>query len=110
MDNHSTNDFVPPLVIGVAAAVFIGWYWLWHSHAKTILRQWANDGGFEILDCDRRYNFGTGSFRVLSAGRPPVVFHVRVRDGEGRERKGWVHCGSYFGGVFFSNRAEVRWD
>ena len=38
-----------------------------------------------------------------------VIFWVRVRDGGGLERSGWVRCGSYRGGVARS-QAEVKWE
>jgi hypothetical protein len=36
-----------------------------------------------------------------------VVYYVTVLDQLGRERRGWVRCGSWFLGMF-SNQADVR--
>jgi hypothetical protein len=44
-----------------------------------------------------------------TTSRDQVVYHVTVLDQLGRERKGWVRCGSWWFGLF-SNKAEVRWD
>ena len=97
------------IALVVIAAVF-GLWWLALSRAKTILRKWASESGFQILSCENRYLIGTGPFKWWTNSRNQIIYHVRVRDREGRERSAWVRCGSYLGGVVFSNQVEVRWD
>ena len=111
MDKQSIIEIVRALLIAlVAIAAFIGWFWLHLSRAKAILRAWAADGGFQILTFQKSYMIGTGPFKWWTNSRGQIVYHVHVRDTEGRERSGWVRCGSYLGGVLFSKQAEVRWD
>jgi hypothetical protein len=74
--------------------------------AQTLLRGWAEEHGYEILEAEQRI-FRKGPY-VWSA-RGQVVYRVWVRDGEGAERLGWVRCGSWFAGVL-SDRVESRWD
>lgn len=111
MDKQPAADVVSAVVYGCAAtAVFIAWYWLWVRRAKSMLRAWATNGGFRILDFKRHYMFA-GSFHWWWLNRPyRIVFRVHVLDRAGRERFGWVRCGSNVGGVLFSNHTEVRWD
>ncbi len=111
MDKESVIEIVRALLIAlVAIAVFIGWFWLHLSRAKAILRAWAAEGGFQILGSEKSYMIGTGPFKWWTNSRNQIVYHVRVRDREGRERSAWVRCGSYLGGVLFSQKAEVRWE
>jgi hypothetical protein len=111
MDKESVIGIVRALLIAlVAIAVFIGWFWLHISRAKAVLRAWAAGGGFQILDFRKSYMVGTGPFKWWTNSRGQIVYHVRVRDGGGRDRSGWVRCGSYLGGVLFSQEAEVRWE
>jgi len=111
VDKESVIEIVRALLIAlVAIAVFIGWFWLHLSRAKAILRAWAAEGGFQILGSEKSYMIGTGPFKWWTNSRNQIVYHVRVRDREGRERSAWVRCGSYLGGVLFSQKAEVRWE
>ena len=111
MDKESVIEIVRALLIAVVAiAVFVGWFWLHISRAKAILRAWAVSGGFQILGFEKSYMIGTGPFKWWTNSRSQIVYHVRVRDREGRERSAWVRCGSYLGGVLFSRHTEVRWD
>jgi hypothetical protein len=111
MDKESVIEIVRALLIAlIVIAAFLGLWWLVLSRAKAILRQWAADGGFQLLGSEKSYMIGTGPFKWWTNSRSQIVYHVRVRDREGRERSAWVRCGSYFGGVLFSRQAEVRWD
>jgi hypothetical protein len=111
MDKQSLIDIARALLIALAAiAVFIGWFWLHLSRAKALLRALAAHGRFQILSFDKRYMIGTGPFKWWTTSRSQIIYHIRVRDREGRERSGWVRCGSYLGGVLFSKQTEVRWD
>ena len=110
MDKESLIDIFRAFAIAlVAIAAFIGWFWLHISRAKSVLHTWAAENGFQIVSFDKRYMINTGLFKWWTNSRSQIVFFVRVRDKAGHERTGWVRCGTYFGGVLFSNQAEVKW-
>ena len=111
MDRESVIEIVRALLIAaVVITVLLGWFWLHLSRAKAILQAWAAEGGFQILGREKSYMIDTGPFKWWTNGRSQIIYHVRVRDREGRERSAWVRCGSYLGGVLFSRKAEVRWE
>src|SRR6476620_10535882 len=108
MDNESRMEIIRAVFMALLGIVFfIGIFWLFLSRSKAILRTWAKENGFELLSFDKRYMFGTGPFAWWTNSRNQIVFRVRVRDQTGRERSGWVRCGSYWGGVWFSTNAEA---
>ena len=39
-----------------------------------------------------------------------VVYAVKVRDRDMRERSGWVRCGEWACLIFFSRTVEVKWN
>ena len=80
------------------------------KRAKSILQNWAHDNGFHIVSFEKRYLIATGPFRWWTNSRGQVVYFIQVRDREGTQRSGWLRCGSFFGGVLGSRKAEVRWD
>ncbi len=94
----------------VAVAAFIGWWCFYIWRVKAVLRTWAAEGGFKLLRFQRTNLTGRGPFKWWSKSRHQIIYHIRVRDREGRERSCWVRCGSYLGGVLFSNKTEVKWD
>jgi hypothetical protein len=97
------------IVIAAGVTMCVGWIWLNVSRAKAILRSWAAEAGFQVLNFQMKY-IDTGPFKWWTNGRGQVVYRVRVRDDSGKERSGWVRCGAHFGGVIFSKESEVRWD
>ena len=80
-----------------------------NRRAKAILHAWADQNGFHLLSFEERILAYTGPFRWWTNSRGQVVYFVHVLEGAGRERQGWVRCGSHWGGVLFSKKAEVRW-
>jgi len=100
-----------PLIIGPFFLVlFVGLFWWFDRRSKIILQKWAEENGFQITQKKQRYLFSTGPFKWWTNSRNQIIYAFRVRDREGRERSGWARCGSYFGGVFFSDQIEIRWD
>jgi hypothetical protein len=80
----------------------------WHfSRSRSVLEQWADENGFEILHSEYR-NLVRGPF-FWTTSRGQTVYYVRVRDSNGLVRSGWVRCGGWFLGLM-SDKAEVRWD
>lgn len=77
------------------------------SRSRSILDDWAESEGVEILGREYRNVFRGPFFWTTAKGQ--TVYHVRVRYPDGRERTGWVRCGGWFLGLM-SDHAEVRWD
>ncbi len=110
MDSDTQQNWILIWVGGPALALIVTVFWLFDRRSKVILQRWADSNGFQILQKRQRYMFFTGPFRFWTNSRNQIIYFFRVRDREGRERSGWARCGSYFGGVFFSDKIEIRWD
>jgi len=80
---------------------------MFHVRAKSIVRKWAAQQEYDVLQFENPFHTGAFSFWTTSRGQ--VVYSVTIRDGAGCERKAWVRCGSYIGSVLFSDEIEVRW-
>jgi len=107
---YAALDAGRPILAGLFfIAALVGIFWWFDVRCMVLLREWAEENGFQIAYCKQRYLF-TGPFRWWTNSRWQSVYFVRVRDREDHERSGWVRCGSYFGGIFFSKRVEVRWE
>ncbi len=108
MDQHSINEILLALVIGVAlCAGVVLFYRRAIARADTILQHWAARNGFEVLHSERC--FASGAFSLFTTSRNQIVYFVRVRDREHHERSGWVRCGSFASFIFFSDEADVKW-
>lgn len=80
-------------------------YAIWcYSRARVLLHRWAQTNGFDLLYF--KLTFG-GPF-LWTSSNSQIVYSIRVRDQDGRERLGWVRCGSFWAGVL-SDKTEVRW-
>ena len=94
------------LVVGVM--LLIGFFASWHAaRSEAILKRWAEENGFLILACERRWLMRGPFFWTTSKSQD--VYYVTVQDRNGRRRSGYVRCGSFLAGIL-SNRAEVRWE
>lgn len=103
-----TQTDIVPLLFAVFVITLVILAWAWHfSRSRSILQKWADDNGYQLLQAEYRW-FRKGPF-FWRASRDQVVYYVTVRDQLGRERRGWVRCGSWLLGMF-SNRADVRWE
>ena len=95
-----------PIVVAVIT-VAIGAL-AWHfSRSRSLLEKWATENGYQILHSEYRNLFRGPFFWTSSKGQ--TVYYVRVRDGEGNVRTGWVRCGSWWFGLM-SDKTEVRWE
>jgi hypothetical protein len=101
------NNAAPAIVFLVFIALAIAMTF-WHfSRSRSMLAGWADTNGFELLHSERRL-FRRGPFFWTTA-KGQEIFYVIVRDRGGETRRGWVRCGSFWGGLF-SDKTEVRWD
>jgi hypothetical protein len=109
--DKDTSDVVLPIIVGsLGITVFVTVFWWFDRRSKVILQKWADEHGFEITQKKQRYMFFTGPFKFWTNSRNQIIYYLTVRDRDGHERSGWARCGSYLGGVFFSDKIEVRWD
>ena len=104
------KDFVIIVVFGllialVAIVVFIAWIWPQAVRARRMLDTWAAQGGFQIIRFERKNWTNRGPFGWWTNSPYQMIFHIRVRDREGKARSAWVRCGSYLGGKI--GRAHV---
>jgi hypothetical protein len=95
-------------IILAVITIVLSFYKLTIWRANIILRRWALEKGFEVLRFERC--FFTGGFGWFTTSRNQVVYSILIKDRWNEERSGWLRCGSYFGGVLFSNEAEVKWN
>jgi hypothetical protein len=108
MDSQSKIEIIRCLVIGIVLSICLVIFCrLVIRRSNTILKEWAAKNEFELLHFERC--FLTGGFNFWTTSRNQIVFFVRVRDKEGREKSGWVRCGAYWNWIFLSDKAEVRW-
>ncbi|WP_367871906.1 hypothetical protein [Luteolibacter sp. Populi] len=89
----------------VAAAIIWGVFWEERRSAQ-ILKDWATREGVKVVSSERRYFFRGPDF---NASKSQAVFRVKVQDGGGCMRQGWVKCGGRWAGLLH-NQAEVKWD
>jgi hypothetical protein len=109
--DKDTSAIVLPIIVGIFGIAIVASIFLWFDRrSKVILQKWADEHGFQITEKRQRYMFFTGPFKFWTNSRNQIIWHLRVRDQAGHERSGWARCGSYIGGVFFSDKIEIRWD
>jgi hypothetical protein len=100
-------DSAFPVIAVVVAVVFVAAMLVFHfSRAKSILEQWAERNGYEILASEHRLMGGRFWWRK-SEGQE--VYYVTIRTPEGQIRRGSVRCGGWFLGIL-SDQADVEWD
>ncbi len=87
-------------------------YFRWKVQAKSsyhsLLKKWADENGWEIVQQSRRE---FGSPWMFSKSRAQFVYYVAVApkgDSE-KARWAWVRCGGWFSGPK-ADKIEVRWD
>ena len=97
-----------PIGLFVLVGILMVASMIWHfSRSRSVLEQWAEANGYEILHSEFRNLFRGPFFWTSSKGQ--TVYYVRVRGRDGHERSGWVRCGGFWAGLF-SDKAEVRWE
>lgn len=101
--NDPSQFFGVVVVLGIFVLCMV-----WHSsRSNSVLEQWAEDNGFEILSSEYCHFFRGPFFWTTSKGQ--TVYYVKVRTSSGHVRTGWVRCGGFFLGLL-SDAAEVRWE
>jgi hypothetical protein len=109
MNNGAFDAISFILVTGVSVAIVVTVHRGLKQRSNIILQGWADANDIQIVETKWRWN-STGPFKWWTNGRNQTVYYLKVRDRDGRKRSGWARCGSFFGGVEFSNKIEVRWE
>jgi len=98
--------YVPLIFFVFAILAVLGF--CWHTaRSGNLLDTWASANGLTILNSERRI-LRKGPF-TLTSGKGQDVYYVTVRDQSGKEKSGYVRCGSLLVGLL-SDKVEVRWD
>ncbi|MBS1797841.1 MAG: hypothetical protein JSS81_28735 [Acidobacteria bacterium] len=93
------------LIVFLTAAV---WMFRWqYGKADAMLADWARENDYQILE-KQTDDSASGPMGVYRGNRQ-IVFHVRLRDAAGTERRATVICGSPTTGVL-DDSVEVRWE
>ncbi len=95
---------VQTLLVFVVIAAALWWSF---SRSRSLLKQWADENDYEILDSEYRI-FRKGPF-FWTSSRGQTVYYVKTRDKQGNMRSGWVRCGSWWWGLL-ADETEVRWE
>src|SRR5690242_18875976 len=77
----------------------------------AMVQRWAERNGLKLLYVRERAFREPGPFPLWGSNRQPNYF-LRVQDGDGRERSGWVRLGTLLSGTSGSgeDQVEVEWD
>ena len=96
-------------IVGLTfACLLVAGLMAWHfSRARSLLETWAKENHYEIIGRSYRHLLKGPFFWTSSKGQ--AVYHVTVRDPQGRIRSGWLRCGGWWAGMF-SDKTEVRWE
>jgi hypothetical protein len=93
-------------VLGVIAAIGLMLWWTF-SRSASLLENWAEKNGYQIISREYRHVFKGPFFWTSSRGQ--TVYRITVEDGQGNQRSGWARCGGWFLGLL-SDNVSVRWD
>ena len=86
--------------------ILVGYFRVYFSRSKLLLRKWADENRYELLYAEYR------SIRkrpFLWSAKGQAVYRVEIRDEKGNTRQGWVRCGNWLLGVFV-NEVTAKWD
>src|SRR4051794_23581743 len=72
---------------------------------EGVLPRWARQQGYRIVRQEIRY-YAHGPF---PQNRYRPVFYMTVEDPQGRQKRGWVRLGWWYG-IGFREHIEVRWE
>ena len=101
------NDLFTPFFVIIFIGVIIASAIWKGSRAHELVERWARENSLRLLNVEECY-FNRGPF-FWTTSKGQVVFRVEVQDAQGRQRYGWLRCGSWIGGLW-SDETEVRWE
>jgi hypothetical protein len=92
------------LLFGVVSFFYRVWE---QDESIRLLMKWAEGNQYTIVDAlSRRWADRPGN---VPSSMMQIVFRVKIKEPDGREREGWVRMGSYFSGLL-SKHIDVIWD
>src|SRR5262249_35124465 len=100
MDAESRIDILKSFGLAIVLILaFIGYNLLFLKikavRTKALLKDWAKQHGLQILELQMRNDF-TGPYKWWITSGNHTVSYIKVRQHDGRERSGWVLCGSFW--------------
>jgi hypothetical protein len=95
------------LILLIVGIVVISYVWFFIKRSQARLQSWAIELGYTILHAEMRF-LRRGPF-LWSSSKNQVVYRIKVRDAEARERWGWICLGDYWVGIF-SDPVATKWD
>lgn len=94
------------IIIVLFAVCWVAFSTTWHwFRSRFLLSRWAKAHGYELVKISIPWSKASPFFY----SKRQEVYQIRVRDHQGRERRGWAKCGGYFLG-FLVDKVEVEWD
>lgn len=103
----ASNDAAVALaVLAIAVIAFLSLTWQ-SGRSRSIAEQWAEENGFTLMSSESRW-LRRGSF-FWTTSRGQTVYYITVRNAEGRQRSGYLRCGSFWDGLL-SHKAAVPRD
>jgi hypothetical protein len=103
-----TQNLLVLFIFGLSLTIIILTTLWFFKRSATILERWAEQNRYELLESKINW-FNQGPF-FWTSSKGQTVYYVQVLDRRnGQTRRGWVRCGSFWGGLM-SDKAEVRWD
>ncbi len=86
-------------------AVTVRWF---YKKSETLLKEWATKNSYDLIEYELTWIKRGPFFWSSSSGQ--TVYRVKVFDQNTlSSKKGWVRCGSFWGGLF-SSKTEVKWE
>tara|TARA_Y100000590_G_scaffold458298_1_gene612727 strand:+ start:2468 stop:2800 length:333 start_codon:yes stop_codon:yes gene_type:complete len=101
-----SDQVIVTLVIVFDVFVVLAVIWLYRTalnRSRKLMADWVIKNGCTLLNAELRV-WRKGPYKWASSGQ--VIFRITVMDWDGRERQGWVCCGSKWKGAAFSDRVE----
>jgi len=100
----------PLILLGsmLVVGTLIFFYRVWEQdEAIRRVLAWAKANNYQIIDAlSRRWASRPGH---VPSSMLQMVFRVKIKDEDGRQREGWLRLGSYFLGLV-SKEQDVFWD
>ena len=106
------KELVIATVVAVGAiATILGVYRFGRRREVVMLQRWAQRSHFELLHFRQRAFTEPAPFTFWTSHRMPNYF-VKVRDRDGKERRGWLRLGTLFESIYWDgkHKVEVRWE
>lgn len=100
-------DPTPILMILLMITIVIGSLAWTHYRAMILLRNWATENGYQLLQHEARY-LRTGPY-FWRRSRNQLVYYVTVLDPQGWRRSAYLRLGNWFFGML-GNQVDVTWD